>query len=165
MDPWTPLLVSHTLAASLALPLGAYQLWRTPRGDAHHVLVGRVWALLMLYVALSSFGITGLNGSHWSLLHVLSGVTIVSVVAGVWAIRRGNVRAHLGSMRGAWFGLLGAFVFAVAVPSRHIPQLAAHDPAALLRSAALVIATATVVVAAGHLMGRRAPGPRAPRLP
>ena len=31
---WTTLLVTHTLAASIALPLGAYQLWRRPRGDA-----------------------------------------------------------------------------------------------------------------------------------
>ena len=30
MDTWTPLLISHTLAASIALPLGAYQLWRHP---------------------------------------------------------------------------------------------------------------------------------------
>lgn len=154
MDPWTPLLISHTLAASIALPLGAYQLWRHPRGDAHHVLVGRVWGVLMLYVAVSSFGITGLNGSSWSLLHVLSGVTIVSVVAGVWAIRRGNVQAHLGSMRGAWLGLLGAFIFAVVVPARHIPQLAMHDPVAFARSVMLVLVTAALVIAAGHLAGR-----------
>lgn len=108
----------------------------------------------MLYVAVSSFGITGLNGSSWSLLHVLSGVTIVSVVAGVWAIRRGNVQAHLGSMRGAWLGLLGAFIFAVVVPARHIPQLAMHDPVAFARSVMLVLVTAALVIAAGHLAGR-----------
>ena len=152
---WTTLLVTHTLAASIALPLGAYQLWRRPRGDAQHRLIGRIWAVLMLYVAVSSFGITGLNGSSWSVLHALSGVTIVSVVAGVWAIRRGNLRAHLGSMRGAWFGLLGAFVFAVAVPARHIPQLAVHDPAALTRSVVLVAAAAGFVVLAGRFSARR----------
>lgn len=146
MSPWTALLVGHVVAASVSLPLGAYQLWRRPRGDLQHRLLGRVWAVLMMWTALSSFWIRELNEGELSFIHILSVVTVVSLVVGVWRIRRGDVRTHLGSMRGAWIGSLGAFLGAVVVPARMIPTLAVESPATFGLAVAAVLAIAAALI-------------------
>lgn len=154
----TPLLLGHVLAALVALPLGAYQLFRPTKGDARHVLLGRVWAVLMLWVALSSFWIRDLRDGRLSLLHVLSVVTLVTVVLGVRAARRGDVAAHKGNMRGSWFGLLGAFIGAVAVPGRVIPTFVVTEPLGAL-AATLALALLTLgLIALGALVTRGVDG-------
>lgn len=147
MSVWTPLLLTHVTAASVSVPLGAYQLWRTPKGDRQHRLVGRVWALLMMWTALSSFGIRHLGDGGLSLLHILSVITVVSLVLGVRAARRGDTRAHVGAMRGSWLGSVGALVGAVVVPQRAIPTFAVDHPLGLAAALLAVLGTSAVVVA------------------
>lgn len=146
MDAWTPLLISHVLAASISMPLGAYQLWRRPRGDAQHRLLGRIWAAAMMWTALSSFWIRDLNDGRLSLLHILSVVTVVSLVAGIWAVRRGDVRTHLGCMRGSWLGSIGAFIGAVAVPARLVPTFAVESPLGFAVAVAGILTTAALLI-------------------
>ena len=124
----TPLLLSHLVAALVALPLGGYQLFRPTKGDPQHVLLGRVWAGLMLWVALSSYWVRDIREGELSLLHILSTVTLVTVTSGVIQARRGNIAAHKGNMRGSWLGMCGAFVGAVAVPDRVIRTFVVTRP-------------------------------------
>ncbi|CAG7572646.1 putative membrane protein [Barrientosiimonas humi] len=159
MSGWTPLLVSHVLAASVSMPLGAYQLWRRPRGDLQHRIVGRVWAGLMMWTALSSYAIRDIRPGQLSLLHILSTVTVVSLVIGIWAVRRGDVRTHLGAMRGSWLGSIGAFVGAVAVPDRLLPTFAVTNPAGFAAATATVLVVSALIVAVARASVRGADEP------
>lgn len=110
----------HLVCALIALPLGAFVLWR-PKGTATHKLLGRTWAVLMLVIAVSSYWLRTLNGG-FSFIHLLSVLTLVSIPLGVYQARKGNIRAHLRSMRGVYIGLVVAGVFAMA-PERKLGEL------------------------------------------
>jgi len=136
---WEVLTVTHASTASVGLLLGGYQLRRV-KGDRVHVLLGWVWVAAMTYVATSSFAIREIRNGQLSLLHVLSIVTLISMALAIVAIRRGNVARHRGAMRGSWFGLIGAFIGAVAVPKRRIPTFAVTDPLGATLVAVTIVA-------------------------
>lgn len=150
----TPLLLSHLLAALVALPLGGYQLFRPTKGDPQHVLLGRVWAGLMLWVAITSYWIRDIRDGEFSLLHILSTVTLVTVTLGVLHARRGNIAAHKGSMRGSWLGLCGAFIGAVAVPDRVIPTFVVTRPIDATIAVLLIAGLTVMLVRVGALLTR-----------
>ncbi len=133
------LIATHASAASVGLLLGGYQLMRV-KGDRVHRVIGWIWVAAMLFVSTSSFAIRELRHGQLSLLHVLSVVTLVSLIIGVVAVRRGNVHRHRGAMRGSWFGLIGAFLGAVAVPQRRIPTFAVSDPVGAFAASAAIVA-------------------------
>ena len=149
---------THAFAALTCLLLGGYLLARRVKGDLPHRVAGRVWAAGMLFVAGSSFAIREIRDGRFSLLHVLSVVTLVTVSFGVVMARRGNVAAHRANMRGSWFGLLGAFVGAVAVPRRLIPTFVVTEPLGALAALAAVVALTAAVVALAHAVDRPRPG-------
>ncbi|MDO5503291.1 MAG: DUF2306 domain-containing protein [Actinomycetia bacterium] len=149
MHTWTVLLVSHVAAASVGVLLGGYQLWRRPRGDARHRLLGRVWCWLMAWTALSSFWIREIADGAFSWLHVLSVVTLVSIVLGVLRARSGDIPGHRGAMMGAWIGSATAFVFAVAIPDRHIPAFAMGNPLGAAQFTAAVVGATILCIAIG----------------
>lgn len=123
---WTILITLHAIAAGYSLVFGAVNLLRRTKGGRVHRIVGRIWAVSMYVVVLSSFGIRTIDGGfNW--LHALSVLTFCTLTAGLWAIRKGNPRAHRSFMTGSYLGLVGAFVGVLAVPSRRIPQLAIHE--------------------------------------
>jgi uncharacterized membrane protein len=155
MSTWTVLVATHAIAACLTLPLGAVQLWRRPRGDTAHCRLGRVLAGLMVYAAASSFWIRDLRHGSFSLLHVLSVITLVSVALGVIAARRGDIARHRGNMVGAWLGAVGAFIGAVVVPSRLIPRMVVDRPATAAAATVAVLAVAVTVGVASGALGRR----------
>jgi uncharacterized membrane protein len=104
----------HLAAAMLGLLIGAAVLARK-KGTASHKALGRVWVGLMLVVALSSFWILEIrDGTGFSVIHLLSAWTLVSLALAVYFIRRGNVRAHKGFMIGTFVGLAGAGLGALA---------------------------------------------------
>lgn len=148
----TPLIATHAFAALTSLLLGGWQLFLSPKGSEVHRLVGRAWVVLMLYVSISSFWITELRPGHFSFLHILSVVTIITVTLGVIEARRGRLRSHVGNMCGSWIGLGVAFGFAVAVPVRRIPQFVITRPAEAAAAAFLVVVTTLVVVGTGRLV-------------
>lgn len=108
-------LAVHLLTAIPAIPLGAYILWTT-KGNARHKLLGRIWATMMVATAISSYWLRGAMGGVGP-IHIFSVVTLVSIPAAVFAIRRGNVRGHRRSMTGPYIGLIMAGLFAFA-PAR-----------------------------------------------
>lgn len=150
----TPLLLSHLVAALVALPLGGYQLFRPTKGDPQHVLLGRVWAGLMLWVAITSYWIRDIRDGEFSLLHILSTVTLVTVTLGVVSARRGNIAAHRGNMRGSWLGLCGAFIGAVAVPDRVIPTFVVTRPMDAALALVLLVGLTVALIRIGALLTR-----------
>jgi hypothetical protein len=101
-------------------------------------------------VAVSSFWIQELRPGHFSLLHILSLVTIVTVPLGILGAMRGNIASHRGNMTGNYIGLCFAFVFAVAIPQRHIPQFAVANPTGAILAAATVMVTSIALVGIGN---------------
>ena len=105
----------HLAGALIALPLGAFVLWR-PKGTPTHKALGRLWVAVMFVVAISSYWLRTLSGG-FSFIHLLSVLTIVALPLGILQARRGNIPAHLRAMRGVYIGLVVAGVFALA-PTR-----------------------------------------------
>lgn len=108
------MIVFHIASAVLALVLGALML-SLRKGTLVHRLLGRLWAAVMVLVAVSSFWIMEIrDGAGFSVIHLLSAWTLVALALAVWFIRRGNVRAHKGFMIGTYLGLVGAGLGALA---------------------------------------------------
>jgi uncharacterized membrane protein len=149
----TPLIATHAFAALTSLLLGGWQLFFSAKGSPGHRLAGRAWVLLMLYVSVSSVWIRELRPGRFSLLHILSIVTIVTVSLGFVAARRGNLASHVGNMRGSWIGLCSAFVFAVAIPQRAVPQFVVHEPVQAVAAGLTIVAATAALIVLGRLVG------------
>jgi uncharacterized membrane protein len=160
---WSILLATHAFAAAVALPLGGWQLFFSTKGNQRHRIVGRTWVGLMLYVSVTSFWIKELEPGRFSYIHILSVVTIVTVSLGVWAARRGNIDSHRGNMIGSWLGLLGAFIGAVAVPVRHIPQFVVTEPVQAVAALVAVLATTTAILLIAKVLASTVAGPLSQR--
>jgi uncharacterized membrane protein len=150
----TPLIATHAFSALTAILLGAWQLFFSRKGRPLHRLVGRVWVGLMLYVSVTSFWIRELRHGQFSLLHILSIVTIVAVILGILDARRGNLRGHVGNMLGSWIGLCNAGAFALAIPDRDIPQFVLADLNQAVAAGVSVVLVAVVIVGTGRLLTR-----------
>lgn len=157
-SPWTLLIALHAIAAGYALIFGAVNLLRRNKGSVAHKILGRIWAVAMYVVVLTSFGIRTIDGGfNW--LHALSVLTFCTLTIGLWSVRKGNIRAHQRFMTGSYFGLVGAFIGVVAVPDRRLPQMAIHDlPGLTLWTAALALTAGLTV--AGLLQLRQNAGAR-----
>jgi uncharacterized membrane protein len=140
----------HAAAATVSLLLGAYNLLRRTRGDRVHKVAGRVWVGAMYFTIVSSFLIRSLNPGHFSWIHGLSAFTFVTLSIALWAALAGRIETHRRFMTGSYLGLLGAFVGAVAVPQRDIPQWIVHRPLELTLGALACAAVALLVVRAGR---------------
>jgi len=110
----------HLFAAIAALLLGILVLLRE-KGTYRHKLMGRFWVVLMFVVAMTSFWIRDLNDGAVSWIHLLSGFTVLSLVLGIRAIRKGYVEAHKRFMIGTFTGLCGAGL-GTLFPGRMIPN-------------------------------------------
>jgi uncharacterized membrane protein len=149
--PW--LIPLHAAGATVALVLGAYQLIRRVKGDRRHRIIGVVWVVAMYWTVIS-FWIKELNDGRFSWIHGLSVFTFITLSIGLWAALTGRRHAHRGFMTGSYLGLIGAFIGAVVVPARDIPQWAVHQPLALTAAALGCVAVAAAVIL---LSGRRSP--------
>jgi hypothetical protein len=99
----------------------------------------------MYLVCFTSFGIQTLNGG-FSWLHGLSLLTIGTVSVGLWSAITHRIPAHKSFMTGSYFGILGAFVGVIAVPTRRIPSMAVENPLGLILWIAILLLTATFTV-------------------
>ena len=116
---FTPVIIAHIATAAGALVFGAVTLGMR-KGTPAHKFAGRIWVALMAATALVSFGIRS-NGS-FSWIHLLSIWTLIALAASIYAILRGNVRAHRKGMTSAYAGLVIAGVFTL-LPGRRLGQL------------------------------------------
>lgn len=113
----------HAIAAMLAVILGGVQ-FALKKGGMRHKLLGRLWVILMLIVAFSSFFIQEFRiWGSFSPIHLLSIWTILSVVLAVHYARIGKIKRHASIMKALYiFGLIltGFFTF---LPGRTMHQL------------------------------------------
>lgn len=126
---WQPMLAApvavqlHALAAVCAFVLGIVQ-FVAMKGTGRHRVLGRVWVVIMVGVAASSFWITEIHGGgRFSWIHGLSVLTLVMLPVGVWAARTGRISLHQRVMQGVYVGGLivaGGFTF---VPPRVIGRM------------------------------------------
>jgi uncharacterized membrane protein len=113
----------HFTAALSALALGIVMLVRR-KGTASHKRLGWAYIAAIAAVAVSSLWIPGFLKFTW--IHAINVITIVSLPLTIVHIRRGNVRAHAGAMKGLFIGgLLIAGGFAL-VPGRLLGNLVWH---------------------------------------
>ncbi|MFK7744272.1 MAG: DUF2306 domain-containing protein [Roseobacter sp.] len=117
------IIVTHAFAAFAALALGALQIMLA-KGGVRHRMVGYIWITLMAGVAGSSFWIHDLRQfGPFSLIHLLSIITLYSLVYAIWSARQGNISAHEKTMRSLFFlALIGAGAFTL-VPGRIMHQV------------------------------------------
>lgn len=117
-DPTPAWAIPFHLATVLpAVPLGAWLLWR-PKGTSAHRLAGRLWVVLMLLTALSSFWVRRLTGGLEP-IHLLSILTLIAIPWGVFAARKGDIATHRVAMRSVYVGLVVAGLFTL-LPNRMI---------------------------------------------
>jgi len=110
-QPWVIQL--HIAAALVALLLGTVQLVGI-KGTGVHRLIGWTWVVAMVTVAISSLFIRQINPGSFSLIHLLSGWTLIALPMALFAIRRGRVARHASGMTWTFVGGLivaGAFTF------------------------------------------------------
>lgn len=103
----------HIAAALTALLLGTVQLVGI-KGTGVHRLIGWTWVVAMLTVAISSLFIRQVNPGSFSLIHLLSGWTLIALPMALFAIRRGRVARHASGMTWTFIGgliIAGAFTF------------------------------------------------------
>ncbi len=103
----------HIATILVAVVLTPVMLTRR-RGDPLHRRLGWLWASAMALTAILTFWIRELNQGSFSLIHILSGWTLVQVPLLVWAARAHNHRRHRSAVRGMVAGALliaGIFTF------------------------------------------------------
>lgn len=113
-----PLVIKLHIAGALgALMIGA-MLMTLRKGVTFHRTAGWLWVAAMSLVAGSSIFITGINGDHWSLIHLFTGWTLIALPIAVIAARRHVVKTHRGFMMGLFYGGLVINGFIAFIPGR-----------------------------------------------
>ena len=119
--PW--IIQLHTYCALLSILIGAIQFMRKKGGSSHR-LFGRIWVGLMAIVALSSFAIFEIRLlGPFSPIHLLSLLTLGTLVVAIQAARAGHIQRHkqaLASLYGFGLVLAGAFTL---IPGRILHQV------------------------------------------
>lgn len=101
----------HTIAAVLALLLGAIALWR-PKFGPWHRRVGYGYTVSMIVVIVTSLSIYRLTG-RFNFLHAAALVSAASLSSGMYfAVRRPAdwLEAHYASMAWSYIGLVAALL-------------------------------------------------------
>jgi uncharacterized membrane protein len=118
---FTSVILLHVVAAVLAIGVGAFVFLRR-KGTQPHRWMGRVWALLMLVVAISTYWITGIDGKY-SWIHGLSVFVTVAVPLGVYYAVTGRMQRHRQLMSGLYIGALGIAGLFTLLPNRMLGKM------------------------------------------
>ncbi|WP_334190054.1 DUF2306 domain-containing protein, partial [Noviherbaspirillum sp.] len=113
--------LAAVLLAAVALG-GATLLMK--KGTRLHRLFGRTWVALMLGAAIISFWIR--RNGDFSPIHLLSIAVIVGVSMAIYAVMRGNIRAHRRGMMATYISLVIAGAFTL-LPQRRLGYLVWHS--------------------------------------
>ncbi|MEZ5994304.1 MAG: DUF2306 domain-containing protein [Hyphomonadaceae bacterium] len=112
----------HIIAALAALVIGCVIL-ALPKGRGPHRVLGWAWVAAMGITAVSSLFITGLSGNSYSLIHLLTGWTIIALPMGIVAIRNRRLEWHKRAMTGMFVGGLLVAGLLTFLPGRFMFQL------------------------------------------
>ena len=99
------MIVSHLILALIALIIGSINLI-SKKGTTRHKLIGWFW-------------IKELNDGAYSWIHLLSIVTLLSLIFSIIAIKFGFIKIHSFFMLGTYIGLFIAGIFTL-MPGRYI---------------------------------------------
>lgn len=99
-----PLVIKLHIAGALAALLIGAVLMTQRKGAAFHRTAGWLWVAAMSLAAGASIFITGINGDHWSLIHLFTGWTLIALPIAVIAARRHVVQTHRRFMMGLFYG-------------------------------------------------------------
>ena len=102
-------LAIHLASVIPAIPLGGYILLNR-KGDGRHRVLGRIWGVMMLAAALSSFALHGLTG-RLSWIHILSIVVVIMIPRAVIQAMKHDIRGHRRTMTLTYLGLVVAGLF------------------------------------------------------
>lgn len=147
-QPWTFLIATHAIAASLALVFGGFQLLRRTKGDPIHKLAGRIWVGLMLYVSTFSFFFGGYKDGIDIFLRTLAIWTIFSVIFAIYQAKKGRISIHRAFMTGTYIGLWGALIGVVAVHTRRVPMWFSAHPLEMSLVALAILTAACLALSA-----------------
>jgi uncharacterized membrane protein len=112
-NPMSLQIIIHLYAAIAALMVGITVLF-LKKGTVLHRSLGRIWVLVMLVAAGSSFWIQEIGGiAGFSWIHLLSVWTLLSLGYAVYFIRNGRVAEHRKAMIGTFIGLTIAGLLAL----------------------------------------------------
>ena len=103
----------HFGTLAIALALTPVLLLRA-KGDKAHRFMGYAWIAAMVTTAIDTFFIRDINDGNFSLIHLLSVLTLFVCWRIVSSARAGNHLAHRGHVRGIVIGALlvaGFFTF------------------------------------------------------
>ncbi len=109
----SPVLQAHIAGAVLSFAIGTALLLGV-KGRTFHRVLGYAWIGTMSVTAISSLFLTGINGDSYSLIHLLSGWTVIVLPMGLAAARRREIAKHRKEMTGLFMGgmlIAGLFSF------------------------------------------------------
>ena len=108
-----PIIWLHLVTIVVALALTPVLLLR-PRGDRRHRTLGTLWMAAMIATAILSLFIRNRSPTGFSVIHILSAVTLLAVPRAWWTARRHQVAQHRTAIRAIVTGALliaGFFTF------------------------------------------------------
>jgi len=114
----------HLLSVLPAFLLGTWLLFASQKGSRPHRIAGAIYLLLMSITAVATLSVRSIDPPHLSVIHLFVPLTLGSVVAALWAVRRRNIRLHRNAMIGLYVGgllIAGTFTFA---PGRLLYRMA-----------------------------------------
>ena len=115
------LLQIHLLFAILAVIICMINLAER-KGSIHHKMIGWIWVISILFVAISSFWITELNHGKFSFIHILTIWTLTSLTLAILYIKRKNVRGHAVFIIVTMIGLIVVGILAL-LPGRFLSHV------------------------------------------
>lgn len=107
----------HVAGALAALTVGGL-LMTQRKGRGFHRTAGWLWVGLVSLVAGSSLFITSLSSGRFSVLHLLTGWTLIVLPLAVLWARRHNVARHRRAMMGLFYGGFALNLFIAFIPGR-----------------------------------------------
>ncbi|MBR7651639.1 DUF2306 domain-containing protein [Brucella oryzae] len=120
-----PLAIQIHVAAVLPAAIIGLVIFIRRKGTTLHKVFGRLWVMLMIVTALSSFFIHKINlVGGFSPIHILSLLVLLGCARAVAAARKGQIETHRRIIKSVYLGgILGAGLFAF-VPGRIMNEVA-----------------------------------------
>jgi uncharacterized membrane protein len=93
----------HLATVVMAFAIGTWMIVR-PKGTPPHKALGRIFIVLMMATAVSTFWIHSINRDGFSPLHLLAIYVLLGAPYAWWHARHGNIRRHRNAMVSLYVG-------------------------------------------------------------
>jgi len=113
----------HLVLVLVAFVIGTWMMAR-PKGTMPHKALGRVYVVLLMASAISTFWIRGLGHGGFSFLHLLSLFVLLALPFAIVMARLGRVQAHRYTMIGVYVGGIWVAGLLTLLPGRVLHRAA-----------------------------------------